>query len=56
VPDIITLGNPMGNGYPVAGLAVPNTLEEEGLYTLKDQYPSIVEIRGAGLFIGLELG
>ena len=102
VPDIITLGKPMGNGYPVAGLAcrldllealteeygyfntfggsttaaaaglaVLNTLEEEGLmensqqvgaylkeglYTLKGQYPSIVEIRGAGLFIGLELG
>jgi 4-aminobutyrate aminotransferase-like enzyme len=37
-------------------LAVLNTLEEEGLYTLKDQYPSIVEIRGAGLFVGLELG
>jgi 4-aminobutyrate aminotransferase-like enzyme len=25
---------------------------KEGLYTLKGQYPSIVEIRGAGLFIG----
>ena len=102
MPDIITLGKPMGNGYPVAGLAcrldllealteeygyfntfggsttaaaaglaVLNTLEEEGLMenaqqvgaylkeglcTLKGQYPSIVEIRGAGLFIGLELG
>ena len=100
VPDIITMGKPMGNGYPVAGvasrldllealckevgyfntfggsttaaaagLAVLNVIEEEGmlensrqvgaylklgLHELQDQYHSIAEIRGAGLYIGLE--
>src|SRR5699024_8458660 len=30
-PDIVTMGKPMGNGYPVAGLAVdPNVIEEFG--------------------------
>lgn len=100
VPDIITMGKPMGNGYPVAGvasrldllealckevgyfntfggsttaaaagLAVLNVIEEEGmlensrqvgaylklgLHELQDQYHCIAEIRGAGLYIGLE--
>jgi 4-aminobutyrate aminotransferase-like enzyme len=100
VPDIITMGKPMGNGYPVAGvasrldllealcqeagyfntfggsttaaaagLAVLNVLEEEGmlensrqvgaylkrgLHELQDQYHCIEEIRGAGLYIGVE--
>jgi len=100
IPDIITLGKPMGNGYPVAGvasrldllealctehdyfntfggsttaaaagLAVLNTIEEEGmvenarqvgaylklgLHELQDKYHSITEVRGAGLYIGLE--
>ncbi len=100
VPDIITMGKPMGNGYPVAGvasrldllealchevgyfntfggsttaaaagLAVLNVLEEEGmlenshqvgaylnrgLHELQDQYHSIAEIRGVGLYIGVE--
>ena len=100
VPDIITMGKPMGNGYPVAGvasrldllealskeygyfntfggsttaaaagLAVLNVLEEEGmqensrqvgaylkqgLHELQDQYHCIAEIRGVGLYIGVE--
>ena len=100
VPDIITMGKPMGNGYPVAGvasrldllealckevgyfntfggsttaaaagLAVLNVIEEEGmlensrqvgaylklgLHELQDQNHCIAEIRGAGLYIGLE--
>ena len=100
VPDIITMGKPMGNGYPVAGLAsrldllealcqevgyfntfggsttaaaaglaVLNVIEEEGmlensrqvgaylklgLHEPQDQNHCIAEIRGAGLYIGLE--
>lgn len=99
-PDVVTLGKPMGNGYPMggvvtrpdllaafcdrtgyfntfggnpvaaaAGLAVLEILREEGLIAnardvgayfkagLKDlaaRVPSMGEIRGAGLFIGLD--
>jgi 4-aminobutyrate aminotransferase-like enzyme/Ser/Thr protein kinase RdoA (MazF antagonist) len=101
VPDIVTLGKPIGNGIsmgavvttpaivaslmketdffsttggnPVscaAGLAVLDVLEEEGLQEraarvgaklrslieeLAGQHPLIGEVRGAGLFIGVEL-
>jgi 4-aminobutyrate aminotransferase-like enzyme len=101
VPDIVTLGKPIGNGLsmaavvttpaivaslmketdffsttggnPVAcavGLAVLDVLEQEGLQEraarvgaklrsqiekLADQHPLIGEVRGAGLFIGVEL-
>ena len=101
VPDIVTLGKPIGNGYsmaavvttpaiaqsligqseffsttggnPVAckvGLAVLDVLEEERLQanarrvgallhsrltSLSDEHPLIGDVRGAGLFIGVEL-
>ena len=101
VPDIVTLGKPIGNGFsmaavvtapaivaslmeeseffsttggnPVAcavGLAVLDVLEQEGLQEraasvgvvlrskieeLAEQHPLIGEVRGAGLFIGVEL-
>ena len=101
VPDIVTLGKPIGNGYsmaavvtrpeivaslteeseffsttggnPVActvGLAVLDVLEQEGLQAraarvgaqlrsqigeLAAQHPLIGDVRGAGLFIGVEL-
>ena len=101
VPDIVTLGKPIGNGLsmaavvttpaivaslmkntdffsttggnPVAcatGLAVLDVLEQEGLQEraarvgsllrsqiekLAEQHPLIGEVRGAGLFIGVEL-
>ncbi len=101
IPDIVTLGKPMGNGFPMggvvsrpeliqnfceetgyfntfagspvaaaAGSAVLKVLKEEGLIanaatvgaylkkglmTLKQRYPSVGDIRGTGLFIGLDL-
>ena len=101
VPDIVTLGKPMGNGYPLAavittrdiadafnngmeyfntfggnpvsasvGLAVLDVIEQEGLqhnaarvgtrllHLLRDlqaRYPIIGEVRGRGLFLGIEL-
>jgi 4-aminobutyrate aminotransferase-like enzyme/Ser/Thr protein kinase RdoA (MazF antagonist) len=101
VPDIVTLGKPIGNGFsmaavvttpaivasltketeffsttggnPVAcavGLAVLEVLEQEGLQKraalvgaklrsqiekLAEQHPLIGDVRGAGLFIGVEL-
>ncbi len=101
VPDIVTLGKPIGNGLsmaavvttpeivaslmqetdffsttggnPVAcsvGLAVLDVLEQEGLQNraarvgailrsqiekLAEQHPLIGDVRGAGLFIGVEL-
>jgi 4-aminobutyrate aminotransferase-like enzyme len=101
VPDIVTLGKPIGNGYsmaavvttpaivqslvssceffsttggnPVAckvGLAVLDVLEKEGLQAnarhvgallrarlieLAEKHPLIGDVRGAGLFIGVEL-
>ena len=100
-PDIVTMGKPMGNGFPMAGmatrpallalfcedvgyfntfggnpvaaaagLAVLDVIEEEGLRAnaayigahLKQRlldlarcHPLIAEVRGAGLFIGVEL-
>jgi 4-aminobutyrate aminotransferase-like enzyme len=99
-PDIVTMGKPMGNGYPMsgvasrldlletlnneagyfntfggspvaaaAGLAVLDALQNEGLIenakvigsylkdgliNLQQQFPSISEVRGSGLFIGVE--
>jgi len=101
VPDMVTLGKPMGNGHPLAGLvanpevlerfgremryfntfggnpvsaavgmAVLDVIEAEGIVTnardvgaylsaglhkLAARHPVIGDIRGAGLFIGVEL-
>jgi 4-aminobutyrate aminotransferase-like enzyme len=100
-PDIVTLGKPMGNGQPVAGLlataevlaefgknsryfntfagntvscaaalAVLDTIEKEGLVqhaakvgkilrdgiaALADRHEAIGDVRGAGMFVGVEL-
>ncbi len=100
-PDIVTMGKPMGNGYPVAGvLVVPevvaafgrdtryfntfggntvamaaaqvtlDVIRDEGLLaasgrvgallrrelgTLAGRYPAIGDVRGAGLYVGIEL-
>jgi 4-aminobutyrate aminotransferase-like enzyme len=100
-PDMITMGKPMGNGYPMAGLAVRpkmlttfcsdvgyfntfggnpaaaaaglavlDVIKEEKLQAnarrigaklqkrltkLAQRFPVIAEVRGAGLFIGVEL-
>ena len=102
VPDLVTMGKPMGNGHPVAAVAARPSLFAEfsrrkhyfntyggnsvscavalavlhvirteqllenarrsgeylqrGLRTLAQRCPAIREIRGAGLFIGVELG
>ncbi|RMG68648.1 MAG: aminotransferase class III-fold pyridoxal phosphate-dependent enzyme [Bacteroidetes bacterium] len=101
IPDIVTIGKPLGNGHPVAavvttraiadafangmeyfntfggnpvscaiGRAVLRTVQEqglarqagetgayltEGLQDLQARYPAIGEVRGAGLFLGIEL-
>jgi len=101
VPDIVTLGKPIGNGHPLAavittpeiassfdtgmeyfntyggnpvscaaGLAVLDVIEREGLRQhahamgdrfiagareLAERHPLIGDVRGAGLFIGIEL-
>lgn len=100
-PDIVTMGKPMGNGYPVAGIAVaPEVVESfgrdtryfntfggngvamaaaqavvdfmrdedvqgnvarvgarirEGLTALAARHAAIGDIRGAGLYIGVEM-
>lgn len=100
-PDIVTMGKPMGNGYPVAGIAVApevvadfgrdmryfntfggNTVaiaaaqatfdvivEEqlmencarvggillEGLQKMATRYPQIGDVRGVGLYLGVEI-
>jgi 4-aminobutyrate aminotransferase-like enzyme/Ser/Thr protein kinase RdoA (MazF antagonist) len=101
VPDIVTLGKPIGNGHPMAavvttpeiansfangmeyfntfggnpvscavGMAVLDVIEEEGLQeharlvggrlkagltSLMEKYPLLGEVRGRGLFLGVEL-
>ena len=101
IPDIVTLGKPMGNGHPIGavittpeisaafadgmeyfntfggnpvscaiGMAVLDVIDEEGLqeqaarvgqylvegfHSLSEKYPLIGDIRGLGLFIGIEL-
>ena len=100
IPDIVTLGKPIGNGFPLgavittreiarsfdgvqyfntnggnpvacaAGLAVLEIIERDRLQQnaldvstylmaqlqrLKDKYPLIGDVRGVGLFIGIEL-
>jgi len=100
-PDMVTIGKPMGNGYPMAGVvlrpvvvaefgpraryfntfggnpvaaaagkAVLDTIREEGLQenalevgrylregleSLTDRYHAIGDVRGAGLFVGVEI-
>lgn len=100
-PDIVTMGKPMGNGFPVAGLAVTpevvqrfgsdmryfntfggntvaiaaaqavlDVIHEEGLLEnservgrfirdgisdLASRHPAIGDVRGSGLYIGVEL-
>ncbi|MDK3019862.1 aspartate aminotransferase family protein [Pseudodonghicola flavimaris] len=101
IPDLVTMGKPMGNGFPVAGVAVrPEVVEEfgrkaryfntfggnavaiaaatavldviedeglvenarvmgdylrDGFRDLQTRYPAIGDVRGAGLFIGVEM-
>ena len=101
VPDIVTLGKPIGNGHPLAavittaeiadafangmeyfntfggnpvscaiGMAVLEVIENErlqenayrtgkrllkGLQELMDRYPLIGDVRGLGLYVGIEL-
>lgn len=101
IPDIVTMGKPMGNGQPIAGLlatadvleefgqrsryfntfagntvscaaalAVLKTIEKEkligqasevgkilldGISALGDRHQAIGNVRGAGLFVGVEL-
>ena len=101
VPDIVVLGKPIGNGFPLAavittaeiarsfnngmeffttfggnpvacaaGLAVLNVLEDErlqeqalrvgnylkkALHTLQEQHALIGDVRGSGLFLGIDL-
>ncbi|TDK50144.1 aspartate aminotransferase family protein [Antarcticimicrobium luteum] len=101
IPDLVTMGKPMGNGYPVAGVAVrPEVIDEFGrkaryfntfggnavavraagavldviekenlvenareigaymrdrMRALQTEYPQIGDVRGAGLFIGVEM-
>lgn len=100
-PDIVTMGKPMGNGFPIAGLvtrpellsrfcenigyfntfggnpvaaaaglAVLDVLHDEGLLEnarargeemrariagLSSRFPQVGEVRGAGLFIGVDI-
>ncbi|KAA9164078.1 aspartate aminotransferase family protein [Amycolatopsis acidicola] len=100
-PDIVTLGKPMGNGYPVAGIAVASEVVErfghdmryfntfggntvavaaaqatldvirdeglaenanrtgavlrEGIEDLSKRFEQIGDVRGAGLYIGVEI-
>jgi 4-aminobutyrate aminotransferase-like enzyme/Ser/Thr protein kinase RdoA (MazF antagonist) len=101
IPDIVTLGKPIGNGHPLAavittpeiadifangmeyfntfggnpvscaiGMAVMDVIEDEGLQEnahkagkrllnglkgLANKYPLIGDVRGSGLYIGVEL-
>ena len=101
VPDIVTLGKPLGNGHPLGavittreiaesfcngmeyfntfggnpvscaiGLSVLEVIDEENLqqhaletgnylasklHELKIKYPCIADVRGIGLFMGIEL-
>lgn len=100
-PDIVTMGKPMGNGFPVAGLAVtPEVIRKfgndmryfntfggnavaiaaaqavldviheegllqnsartgaiirEGIQAMASRYESIGDVRGSGLYIGVEM-
>lgn len=101
VPDVVTLGKPIGNGFPLgavvttpeiaqafdngmeyfntyggnpvacaAGMAVLDVIEDEGLQRhayetgrhflealkeVKDRHTAVGDVRGSGLFIGVEL-
>ncbi|WP_218187981.1 aspartate aminotransferase family protein [Desulfosarcina cetonica] len=100
-PDMVTMGKPMGNGFPMAGVAVRSShvarfceevgyfntfggnpvaaaagqavldiIREEGLManalvigeqiidglrTLRKAFPTLADVRGTGLFIGIDL-
>ncbi|MFA5520786.1 MAG: aspartate aminotransferase family protein [Castellaniella sp.] len=100
-PDIVTLGKPMGNGFPVAGVAVMHPIVEafgrdmryfntfggntvaiaaaqavldvindeglvenskaiggfilDGLRALAERHPRVGDVRGSGLYMGVEL-
>ncbi|MDQ0391488.1 aspartate aminotransferase family protein [Labrys monachus] len=101
VPDLVTMGKPMGDGHPIAGMAArPEILAEfgertryfntfggnpvsaavglavldvvrdeglmanaarvgaylaDGLRALQQRHPSLGDIRGAGLYVGMEI-
>ncbi|MBP1807514.1 aspartate aminotransferase family protein [Rubellimicrobium aerolatum] len=101
IPDIVTLGKPMGNGFPVAGIVVrPEVIDEfgrkaryfntfggnavaaeaaravlsaiqdedlmrnarmsgaylkDGIKALAQRHDAIGDVRGAGLFVGVEI-
>ena len=66
VPDIVTVGKPMGNGHPVAGAIIKtDRLQEnalavgtemiDGLRALAAKHDLIGDVRGSGLFIGVEM-
>lgn len=101
IPDLVTMGKPMGNGFPMAGVAaqsedvrlfcehvgyfntfggnpvaasagqavldiikeeslMQNALQtgmhiKDGLAKIQEKYPQISDIRGSGLFIGVDL-
>jgi 4-aminobutyrate aminotransferase-like enzyme len=76
VPDIVTMGKPIGNGHPIGavvtrvGLAVLDVIRDEslqeralevgmrlrsGLARLADRHEVVGDVRGVGLFIGVEL-
>ncbi|KAF9418087.1 hypothetical protein HW555_004995 [Spodoptera exigua] len=52
VPDIVTMGKPMGNGHPVAAVITTPEIAKSFADTGVDL---IGDVRGRGLFVGVEL-